>query len=144
MIVLDTSVLVYAVGADHLLRTPCRRLIEAVREGAVTATTTVEVLQEFVHVRSRRRPRADAVDLADAYIDLLSPLLITDEGSLARAFGIFRDVDAVGAFDAILAAVTVESGATALVSADRRFAQVTRLHHVVPDPVGVAALLRDP
>lgn len=144
MIVLDTTVLVYAVGTDHRLREPCRRLLRAVREGAVAATTTVEVLQEFVHVRSRRRTRADAVDLADAYLDLLSPLLTADEDSLVRAFGVYRDVDTVGAFDALLAAVAVGAGAQALVSADRAFSHVAGLNHVLADSGGVASLLGDP
>ena len=33
MIVLDTTVLVYATGAEHPLRSPCRALIEAVTAG---------------------------------------------------------------------------------------------------------------
>jgi predicted nucleic acid-binding protein len=60
MIVVDTTVLVYAIGADHPLRDPCRRLVAAVGEGRVEATTTVEALQELVHVQARRRTRGDA------------------------------------------------------------------------------------
>ena len=65
MIVLDTTVLVYALGGEHALREPCQRLVEAVAEGRVEATTTVEVIQEFVRVRARRwtarmRPSAAA------------------------------------------------------------------------------------
>lgn len=52
MIDLDTTILVYAKGADHPLRDPCRRLIAAIEEGRVLATTTSEVIQEFVHVRA--------------------------------------------------------------------------------------------
>jgi predicted nucleic acid-binding protein len=60
VIVLDTTVLVYAVGAEHPLRAPSRGLVELVRDGSVLATTTLEVIQEFAHARARRRPRADA------------------------------------------------------------------------------------
>ncbi|HSH62137.1 MAG TPA: type II toxin-antitoxin system VapC family toxin [Acidimicrobiales bacterium] len=56
MIVLDTSVLVYAIGVAHPLRDPCRRLIDSLRTGRLEATTTVQVIQELVHVRARRRP----------------------------------------------------------------------------------------
>ncbi|MGO9322650.1 MAG: hypothetical protein ACLQBY_17865 [Solirubrobacteraceae bacterium] len=48
MIVLDTTVLVYAKGAQHPLREPSRRLIEAVTERELQATTTVKVIQELV------------------------------------------------------------------------------------------------
>ena len=55
MIVLDTTVLVYAKGAEHPLRDPCRQLVAAIAEGALQATTSVEVIQELVHVRACRR-----------------------------------------------------------------------------------------
>ena len=35
--VLDTTVLVYAVGAEHRFRTPTRRLVEAISAGRVRA-----------------------------------------------------------------------------------------------------------
>ena len=60
MIVLDTTVLVYAVGAEHPLRDPSRELVGAIADGVIEATTTIEVVQEFVHVRARRRDRQDA------------------------------------------------------------------------------------
>ncbi len=43
MTVLDTTVLVYTIGAGHPLREPCRELIGAIAAGRVQATTTVEV-----------------------------------------------------------------------------------------------------
>ena len=62
MIILDTTILVYAIGGGHPLREPCRRVLRAHGDGLVTAATTVEVLQEFVHVFARRRDRATAID----------------------------------------------------------------------------------
>ncbi|MGA8364069.1 MAG: type II toxin-antitoxin system VapC family toxin, partial [Solirubrobacteraceae bacterium] len=84
MIVLDTTVLVYAKGADHPLRDPCRRLIDAIAQGEIEATSTVEVVQEFVHVRAQRRARSDAVALGGDYADLLAPLIAVDEERLRR------------------------------------------------------------
>jgi hypothetical protein len=55
MILLDTTALVYAVGSEHPLREPCRALISAIGDGRIAATTTVEMLQQFTHVRARRR-----------------------------------------------------------------------------------------
>lgn len=63
MIVLDTTVLVYAKGAEHPLRDPCRDLVAAIADERIAATTTAEVIQEFVHVRARRRDRSDAAAL---------------------------------------------------------------------------------
>ncbi len=141
MIVLDTTVLVYAKGADHPLRDPSRRLIAAVAERALQATTTVEAIQEFVHVRARHCGRADAVALGNDYSDLLSPLLTVTGDHLRHGLSIFEHSEQLGAFDAILAAAALSAGASALVSADTAFATVPTLSHVVPNEHGVTGLL---
>jgi predicted nucleic acid-binding protein len=143
MIVLDTTVLVYAKGAHHPLRDPCRRLIDAISTGEVDATTTVEVIQEFVHVRALRRSRADAVALGEDYVELLAPLLTVDTEPLRRGLSLFEESEQVGAFDAVLAAAALDAGASALVSADRAFTSITALHHVVADAEGIERLLSD-
>jgi hypothetical protein len=142
VIVLDTTVLVYAKGADSPYRDPCRRLIDAVATATVQATTTVEVIQEFVHVRARRRGRTDAAELGADYVDLFTPLLTVNEEALSRGLELYRRHGQLGAFDAVLAAAAIESGAIALVSADLAFASVPRIEHVLPDDAGVAQILR--
>ena len=140
MIVLDTTVLTYAVGAEHEYRDPCRDLIEAVGSGRLRATTTVEVIQEFAHVRARRRGRPDARRLASAYVDLLAPLLVSSEASLRAGLELWATSEALGAFDAVLAAVAKDTGAAALVSTDRGFVDVPGLRVLDPERA-VAALL---
>ena len=141
MIVLDTTVLLYAKGADHPLRDPARRVIAAVADGKLEATTTVEVIQEFVHVRARRRGRADAATLGEDYVDLLSPLLTVTAEQVHRGLEIFTRCERLGAFDAVLAAAALSIRADALVSADAAFGAVPVLTHITPDEPGVAALL---
>jgi len=140
MIVLDTTVLIYAVGADHPLCEPCRDLIGAIAEGQVPATTTVEVLQEFAHVRARRRDREDAACLARDYLDVLAPLLVVGEDDLQAGLRLYARTDRLGAFDAVLAATATRVNASAIVSADSAFAEAG-LTRVVPDARGVARLL---
>ncbi|MFL5796768.1 MAG: type II toxin-antitoxin system VapC family toxin [Actinomycetota bacterium] len=142
MIVLDTTVLVYATGSDHPLREPCRELIRAIRRGSLTATTTGEAIQEFAHVRARRRDRADAVEVALAYVDLLAPLLPIEEAHLRQGLRLFEEHPQLGSFDAVLAAATLGVGAEALVSADRAFAVVSGLTHVDPATPAIESLLR--
>ncbi|WP_094289330.1 type II toxin-antitoxin system VapC family toxin [Mycobacterium lehmannii] len=141
MIVLDTTVLVYAKGADHPLRDPCRELIGAIGDGHIEATTTAEVIQEFVHVRARRRQRTDAAALGRDYAELLSPLLGVSSESLQRGLALFETTPRLGAFDAVLAAASAGAGATALVSADTAFADLPGIVHIVPDASGIASLL---
>lgn len=136
MILLDTTVLVYAVGGEHPLREPCRRIVQEIGTGRIAASTTVEVIQEFAHVRARRRGRADARALSLEFVDLLSPLIQAGESDLVRGLGLFEQYDSLGAFDAVLAAVVLgRDHLTGLMSADRGFAGITGLaHHDPTDP----------
>jgi predicted nucleic acid-binding protein len=126
-VVVDTTVLVYAVGDDHELRAPAVALLESAAAGAVRVTTTVEVIQEFTHVRARRRGRRDAARYAGLYADLLSPLLDVGEHDLRAGLELFEEHEPLGAFDAVLAASAIRRGATALVSADTAFGAVVAL-----------------
>ena len=141
MIVVDTTVLVYAVGDDHPLREPCRALVEAVNGGDVSATTTVEAIQEFCDVRSRRRSRADAATLARSYAELFSPLLAVDADDLVDGLELFAKTDSLGAFDAVIAA-TARRRADGLVSADAAFSTVRGLRHLDPATPGFLDDLR--
>jgi predicted nucleic acid-binding protein len=132
LIVVDTTILAYAVGSEHSLREPSRRVLAAAASGAVVASTSVYVIQEFAHIRSRRFPRREAAELARRYADLLSPLLVAETDQLRRALALFERHASLGSFDALLAACALEHEADALVSADRRFASVPGLNHVFP------------
>lgn len=141
MIVLDTTVLVYAVGAVHPLAEGCRALVEAVGEERIQATTTAEAIQEFVHVRAKRRTRPDATALGRAYLDLLSPLLPVDAEVLGAGLRLYERHTKLGAFDAVLAAAALRSEAEALVSADAAFGSVKGLRWVDPAGPKLQALL---
>jgi uncharacterized protein len=141
VILLDTTVLVYAKGDDHPLRDPCRGLIAAIADRGIQATTTVEVIQEFVHVRARRRDRLDAASLGRDYCELLSPLASPTADDLNAGLAIFERAGALGAFDAVLAACAARIGVEALVSADSAFAEVAEVPHLIPDRTGVSRLL---
>lgn len=133
MIVLDTTILLYAVGQDeHPLADPSRKLIHTIGTGALPATTTVEAIQEFAHVRSRRRSRREAVDHARSYASLLAPLLEVGRDDLLRGLRLYERHHRLGAFDAVLAAAALRLDADALVSADRAFADVRGLNAVTP------------
>lgn len=130
MIVLDTQVIAYSVGGPHALREGALEIVTALGEQRIEATTTPEVVQEFVHVHSRRRPRAEAVAHARRWTSLLTPLLTTTQEDLPLGLRLYERHDRLDSFDALLAAVALRENATALVSADRAFADVPKLRFV--------------
>lgn len=138
MIVVDTTVLVYAVGGDHPLKQACHELLRLVSSGELQATTTPEVIQELAHVRARR-DREDAARLARAFAALFSPLLTLTTEDLDLGLDLFTRTP-LGAFDAVLAAAALRSGCRLLVSADRAFAAVDGLP--VGDPAEADFLAR--
>jgi uncharacterized protein len=131
VILLDTTVLSYAVGNEHPLRESCRRLLRAHGDGRIEATTTIEVLQEFVHVRARRRSRLDAVALARHYTAAFS-LLVTRAEDLDLGLTLFERPTPLGAFDSVLAAVALNRRVEALVSADQAFGELPELPWIDP------------
>lgn len=109
-------------------------------EGKIDATTTVEAIQEFAHVRARRRDRADAATLARDYAELLSPLLLVGRDQLEAGLDLLATTPGVGAFDSVLAASALDADARAIVSADRGFSAIAGVEHVFPDADGIARL----
>jgi hypothetical protein len=141
VIVLDTTVLVYAVGTEHPLREPCRRIVGAITDGSVAATTSVEVVQEFAHVAAHRTDCRQVATAARRYATLLAPLLISSSDDLDQALALYERHRSLGAFDALLAATAIRSDAAALVSADRSFGVVRGLRWVDPAGAEVESLL---
>jgi hypothetical protein len=106
-------------------------LLELIRDGVVRASTTPEVIQEFCHVRSRRRPPLEAVALSRDLAKGLAPLLPVEESELLLGLDLFERSPQLSPFDAVLAATALHRG-LALASADRTFALVSGLSHLDP------------
>ncbi|WP_333908534.1 type II toxin-antitoxin system VapC family toxin [Solicola gregarius] len=141
MIFIDTTVLVYAVGGEHHYKRTCLEVLDHVSTNRVQATTTPEAIQEFAHVHARRRPRHDAMTLANRFAQLLGPLRCSEEEHLSDGLEFWTRYESLGAFDAVLAAVALDSKYATLVSADKAFSQIPGLHHVLPDDDGIADLV---
>ena len=118
-LLIDTNVLVYAEGSDHPLKEPATRLVSAIASGEVRATTTPEVLQEFLHVAGRRRSRELARDACRDHAELLTPLLVVTEETILRAADVFAERPSIGALDAVLVAIVLASEDLELVTADQ-------------------------
>ena len=139
MIVVDTNVLVYAVGGEHPLRQPCRRILAAHHAGRVELGTTLAVLEEFAQVRGRRRSRDNAVTLTRLFSESLAILDLSVD-DFDRGLELFMTHTRLDAHDSVLAAVATERDEP-LVSADKAFAAVPGLRHVDPATPALDQLL---
>lgn len=141
MLTIDTNVLIYKSGGDHPLKAPCTRIMALIAGGQFEAMTTPEAIQEFAHIYARRRGRRTAMQLATEYADLLAPLRVSEVEHLEAGLQLWADNENLGAFDAVLAAVALDTKYATIVSADRAFASVPGLTHVFPDEAGIASLI---
>lgn len=131
MILLDTTILVYAVTRGDPFHEPCRALLESIEDGSVRAQTTVEVIQEFAHVRTRFTDRSRAVRDATEYAAVLEPLVRPTPEDLHFGLHLFAGISNLGAFDAVLAAAALGRDLP-LASADRGFREVAGLESLDP------------
>lgn len=125
MILLDTNILIYALGKPHPLQEPCRRIVSAIMDGRVEATTSPICIQEFMHFWSKSRSREEAARKALEFIDLLEPLPGVETTVTRMGCEVFES-EALDAADSMIAASALSPDVTYLVSADEDFAFLDR------------------
>ena len=137
----DTNVFVYALGADHALREPCRRVLERAERGELRGEASVDLVQEVAHQRYRQtRQRAAAARAARRVAEavVLHPF---EPADLPLALDLFERSVRMTSRDACFAAVALNRGIDAVLSADRDFEDIAGLRRIDPaDEAAVAAL----
>ncbi len=123
--------MVYAGGGPHPYRAPCREILDAVRVQALDATTSVEVIQEILHLYAGRGERRRAIDVARASLALFPMTLAVDVPDLEEAIELATRVGGLSARDALHAAMCLRRNLV-LVSADTDFDAVRGLRRVDP------------
>lgn len=139
---LDTNVFLYALGAAHPYREPCRRLVSRLAAGEVVGETSVEVVQEIVHVRRRAMGHpSDATARAREVAQLCREVHAVDRSDLSRALELLDRHDALTTRDAMHAAVALNRGIDAIVTADRHFDAIPTIERIDPAAPTIEKLL---
>jgi len=138
---LDTSVIVHATGGAHAYREPCRAVVRMAGEGRLAGETSVEMVQELVHVLLRRHgDRAAAVAQAQN-VGRLCELHDFVVGDLVEAMALYVAHSALDMRDAVYAATVRTRGLEHVISTDRAFDGIPGLTWVDPaDSRAMAAL----
>jgi len=118
---LDANVFLYAIGGEGPHRAPCRAVLSAVGAGTLDAVTNTEVLQEILHVRSRRVDMNDATSAVRAAASIVADVLPVTREDVLEACAILDLYPMLGARDALHAAVMKRARVSLLVSLDRDF-----------------------
>jgi uncharacterized protein len=105
MILVDSNVPMYLVGAPHPHKTDSQRLLEQLISDRQKLVTDAEVLQEILH-RYVAINRRDAIQPAfDALLGVVDQVFAIDESTAQRAKEIVLERPGLSARDALHAAV---------------------------------------
>ena len=128
----DTAVFMYAAGSEHPLRTPCRRIVDAIGAGTIDAVTSSEVVQEIIHRYSAIGRWADGAELATRTLDLLAPVLPITHALIRRVPDLVVRYPSLAARDVVHIATCLHEGITEILSPDRAFDAVHVVQRIDP------------
>jgi hypothetical protein len=129
---LDTAVLMYAFGADHPLRAPCRAILDRVGDRRIDAMISAEVVQEVLHrFVAIRRPETGA-EIARGALSLFAPVLPITHGVVSRMPDLVARYPRLTARDLVHVATCVEEGIAEIVTPDRSFDVVAEIRRIDP------------
>jgi predicted nucleic acid-binding protein len=121
VILVDSNVPMYLIGAPHSHKTDAQRLLEQLISDRQRLVTDAEVLQEILH-RYVAINRREAIQPAfDALLGVVDQILPIDELAAQRAKEIVLERHGLSARDALHVAVMERHGVEAILSFDRGF-----------------------
>ena len=121
MILVDSNIPMYLVGAPHPRKIDAQRLLEGLATEGKQLVTDAEVLQEILH-RYAAIGRMDAVQPAfDAVLGVVDEVFPIEREDAERAKEILMGSPGTSARDAIHIAVVRRRGLEAILSFDRGF-----------------------
>lgn len=121
MILVDSNIPMYLVGASHPNKTVARRLVESALVAGDRLVTDAEVLQEILH-RYVAIDRRDAIDAAfDALLGVVDEVFPIDQSDLERARRLVLGTPRLSARDAVHVAVMQARDVDTIMSFDRGF-----------------------
>jgi predicted nucleic acid-binding protein len=121
VILVDSNIPMYLVGAPHAHKSDARRLLEKVVSERQSLATDAEVLQEILH-RYVAIDRRDAIQPAfDALIGIVDQVLAVDRSIAERAKQIVLGYRQLSARDAVHIAVMEHHGIEQIMTFDSGF-----------------------
>lgn len=127
---LDTSVILYAAGAEHEYKKSCVAIIEKVARDELSVCVSTEVLQELVHRYIRLSKKQEGIKMVRDVGELVQVLPV-DNIAFLRALTILEQCE-VDTRDALHAAVALHFGIDHIISADKHFDLIPKITRVDP------------
>jgi hypothetical protein len=132
VIFLDANIIMYAIGKEHPLRNPCRKILEQIKNGTIEVVSCTEVIQEILYrYFSLKMPEiAKEASLAVKTIcSQIYPVTIEETG---LALELLLNNPSIGTRDAIHAATMMNHGINRILSTDSHFDSIAGIERVQP------------
>lgn len=141
----DTAVFVYAVGGAHPYREPCREITARAAAGELRGEASVDLVQEFLHQRTRRLGDRGAAARDARDVASLCRLHEARPSDVPLALTLYSEYERLSARDAFFAALALNRGIDVVLSPDRGFDGLAGLERIDPaDEAAVAVLATEP
>lgn len=124
MRLIDTNVIVYAVGKPHPIMEGASRILSAVAEGSLEANLDVETLQEILHLYSSRGERSKGFRTLENLLLLFPNPAPIGREEIEKARDLMVEHSFLSARDAIHAAVVITQDLEGIVTADKRHQKI--------------------
>jgi predicted nucleic acid-binding protein len=121
---IDTNVIVYAVGRAHSLKQAAGRILSDIAAGSLAANLDVETLQEILHLYSSRGEREKGFRTVEHLLLLFPNPISIGREEVEDARDLMRQHPFLGARDAIHAAVVRVHELDGMVTADKIFDRI--------------------
>ena len=132
MKLIDTNIIMYALGKTHPLKEPCREILQSVACGTIAADIDVEVLQELLYVYSSRGEREKGLKAIEEMLILFPTPFSIRKAEIEEAKDLMRKHVALTARDAIHCAVVINYNLEGIFSTDKDLDVVKSIHRFKP------------
>lgn len=127
---IDSNVPMYVAGRDHPSREPARRFLEQVRDGAIEACTSTEVLQEILYRYSALKRPDLAHQVYDLFVQLCPTVFSVTLADTDRAKDLLSRGVGIGVRDAMHAAVMLNNDVLRIATFDRAFDRIDQIERL--------------
>ena len=132
MKLLDTNVVIYALGVPHPYRALCQGILRSLDSDVHNYVMDAEVLQEVLYIFDRRGQRSKGIQKVTDLLIALREVIPVGAGEIAITLQMLGEHPKLSPRDAIHAAVVLGHGLEGIVSTDTAFDQVPGLKRYDP------------
>lgn len=132
MKLLDTNIIMYAVGMSHVCKAPCQAILQKALNNTEVFNIDTELCQELLYVYGRRGERETGVKTVNALLKLFPNPLVIDSNVILDTTRLMHKYPKLVARDAIHAAVAIVYDLEGIISVDKVFDEIKGLKRFEP------------